>query len=395
MNPDEWEQVCNSLEFNDARMWRGPLLQQHACRLKPSRVSKADLAAAARNLVLPVDACYWTTEQLTTYTESEGNNVPVAYELPVRDDALVEVLRTAGLSHLEEPLHGAAICACATLISQSPPKFQQWAEQRGVGYESLAALQDAVSGWAAVHWQRPPLVVCADAGLCNKLRVVLSHALVARESGRPLLVVWEPAEWCPGRFSDVFEAIDDVFFVDLTVPLHPHYEGCDVPAAIKHTARELEGYRLLVPIDAIRQAVAANVAECGGPGRFVAVHIRRTDHKCKEQTSDQEFFSFVDKCDLPLYCAADCKKTQELVLQRYGMRLRALHAINNETALRHTSLQDAVVDLFTCVYARRFKGSFYSSFSDTICFLRQHYETSNEADEHQIKTPTYLDLLSS
>lgn len=57
--------------------------------------------------------------------------------------------------------------------------------------------------------------------------------------------------------------------------------------------------------------------------------------------------------------------------------------------IRHTPLSDAVVEIFTCVRARVFKGSFYSSFSDAIQRLRHINGTSSEDDEHDLRVPTW------
>ena len=61
--------------------------------------------------------------------------------------------------------------------------------------------------------------------------------------------------------------------------------------------------------------------------------------------------------------------------------------IEDNAKLRKTSLTDAVVELFTCVEALAFKGSYASSFSDTIHHLRQVHGTRSPADEHSIAMP--------
>lgn len=50
----------------------------------------------------------------------------------------------------------------------------------------------------------------------------------------------------------------------------------DCHPAIKGTPRERLGWALLEPAPPIQAAVAERVAACGP--RYVAVHIRRTDH---------------------------------------------------------------------------------------------------------------------
>ena len=57
----------------------------------------------------------------------------------------------------------------------------------------------------------------------------------------------------------------------------------------------------------------------------------------------------------------------------------------SSSALRQTSLRDAVTDIFVCAAADGpFKGSWTSSFSDTIYRIRQAHARAHPADEHEI-----------
>ena len=129
--------------------------------------------------------------------------------------------------------------------------------------------------------------------------------------------------------------------------------------------------------------------------------------------------------DLPIFVATDNKHTQERFVQRYGShRIKGIKpitkafeplvngvvdraaisgkvgdagggVISNDVAFRcedvhrHTPLFDAVVDIFTCVQAKAFKGSFYSSFSDAIMRLRNVRGTASEDDEHDLTLPDF------
>lgn len=44
--------------------------------------------------------------------------------------------------------------------------------------------------------------------------------------------------------------------------------------------------------------------------------------------------------------------------------------MKDDSALRHTSVEDAVVDMYVCARAHAFQGSGWSSFSETIGALR-------------------------
>ena len=65
----------------------------------------------------------------------------------------------------------------------------------------------------------------------------------------------------------------------------------------------------------------------------------------------------------------DNRDTQNTFIKKYGDRfiVKLIEPNNNR---RQTSVQDAVVDLFVCVDAKYFLGTFGSSFSDTIYQMR-------------------------
>lgn len=118
--------------------------------------------------------------------------------------------------------------------------------------------------------------------------------------------------------------------------------------------------------------------------------MRRTDHLTKASTPDADFVRFLTTthAHLPIFVATDNAQTQRQLVFLFGDRVKALKPIAEDSkALRHTALTDAVVELFTCVEASVFKGSYKSSFSDTIHHLRQVNGRRNEADEHEIAMP--------
>jgi hypothetical protein len=72
-----------------------------------------------------------------------------------------------------------------------------------------------------------------------------------------------------------------------------------------------------------------------------------------------------------IFLATDNKETQDKFIKLYGDRLICNPIINNNN-LRQTSIQDAVVDMYVCSYAKEFEGTIGSSFSDTINYLRKN-----------------------
>ena len=79
--------------------------------------------------------------------------------------------------------------------------------------------------------------------------------------------------------------------------------------------------------------------------------------------------------------------TQARFRARYAPRIRSMTHIGGGGggSLRHTTLRDAVVDLFTCAAADGpFKGNVTSSFSDTIKYLRAAHGRTHPLDEHTV-----------
>ena len=122
---------------------------------------------------------------------------------------------------------------------------------------------------------------------------------------------------------------------------------------------------------------------------YISVHIRRTDHifiakKNNCYTDDVDFFTFIDKetetkrdteketnsKTTNLYIATDNKDTFNIFKNKYKDLIKIEYHNTNEYAHRHTTLQDAIIDLYMCVYSKKFKGSGWSSFTDTIFQLR-------------------------
>jgi len=277
---------------------------------------------------------------------------------------------------------------------------------------------DSISSSFAI--QRPlaasrRVLHCSSAGLCNRLRAVLSHHLVATESSCLLTVVWAPSQQCPGTFTELFEPLPGVEFVAARGAAEDActggvvVEANDYHESIKGRPALIERcWAALTLLPALCDEVDANVAACGGA--FIAVHVRRTDHAALYEplivtmaceVTDAELERFCDAhAALPVFVATDCHETQHRLCARYPARCRVgRHSIGmcggsdvgrsvpsfdtlRQPSLRQTSLRASAVDLFTCVEATIFKGSPFSSFSDAICHLRAVHGATHVADEH-------------
>ena len=248
-----------------------------------------------------------------------------------------------------------------------------------------------------------PLVVRADGGLANKLRVLLSYREVARRQATTLVCIWKREAACRARFGDLFEALGGAAILESQAEDYSDVRsalvrwGCDdrshsIPGAIHThpvvagTIREARMYDDLRPRPMLADAVDTMIEACGGAGNFIAVHLRRTDwaELFGISTPDDEFLRYVEACSKrdwtsggrkaePLvYVATDNAVTQRALLGSLGGRARVFAPIEDDHSdLRHTSVFHAAVDLFTAAAAGAFKGSRGSSFSEAICLLRK------------------------
>lgn len=226
--------------------------------------------------------------------------------------------------------------------------------------------------------------ILVRSGLCNRLRVVFSYYKYAITQQKKLIVTWVINPACPQFFDKLFEPINNVTFTNHKFPDDYYtYIGClSHPEFNEHKMFLYDG---LVPKSHILNKIKNILTKL--KDNFVAVHIRRTDItpdlklKHKPYTSDLAFQQFVNenlKHDFKnLYIATDNKETYDKfkimypkhVVLPYHTVVRNQH---NHKRFRHTRVEDAVVDLFVCSAATNFKGTFFSSFSETICQFRKH-----------------------
>jgi len=246
------------------------------------------------------------------------------------------------------------------------------------------------------------MVIYPTEGLCNKLRVVFSFYQKTRKENEELIVIWEVSDQCNGFFLDYFEPVKNITFVrNNDAGYHVDYRGfqwCeDYSPYVNKQINNL--YAALIPRPRLRRLINDRLSLL--EENYVAVHVRRTDHsrlakRNASYTSDRKFQDFIIENDTSdVYLATDNYKTQKKYLRRYPGRVKAIRSIkrsarpdgwfsglssflnyfaqsDQKSASRSTSLEDAIVDVYMCVYAQKFMGSGYSSFSNLITYLRNH-----------------------
>jgi hypothetical protein len=247
------------------------------------------------------------------------------------------------------------------------------------------------------------IVIHPTEGLCNKLRVVFSYYQKACEINEELIVIWDVTHQCNGYFLDYFEPVENIkFFKNNDAGFTIDYRGhswCEgySPYTKKHKSNI---YEKLVPLPYLRKAIDERRAIL--QDEYIAIHIRRTDHselanQNERYTQDIEFHQFIDENkNHKVYLSTDNYETQKAILEHYPERVEYIKLINKdnhgvtgfsglmslknlvrrktgvEDSLRKTSLEDAIIDLYMCIYAEKFMGSGYSSFSNFISYIREY-----------------------
>ena len=214
------------------------------------------------------------------------------------------------------------------------------------------------------------MLIKAFGGLCNRLRVILSY-LASNTSG--VKFIWEVnSEVSYGHFRECFEPIEGVEFVEKpTEPIDiTTFDVCgNAPRDWHHQ------FSKLTPKPHIEKRVRELQARLKTP--YAALHIRRTDHvelakQFGRYTSDKEFLDFIRsiKNSLKIYLATDNASTQIAFRNECGESVVYAEDILQSSRVRQTSLEVAVIDLFVCAGSTVFKGSGFSSFSESVEWLR-------------------------
>jgi hypothetical protein len=235
-------------------------------------------------------------------------------------------------------------------------------------------------------------VILPTGGICNRLRTILRYLYHYQKQNETcskwdvetsLYVIWRKTEHCRQSFSELFDLKFLESFACEIVPYDESFhkktvcfdssDDVIIPLHEKCALHQL--YHALLP----NQELKRSVGKITPTSEYIAVHVRRTDHSelaksKKRYTKDEDFHTFIQKCpnNFPIFLATDNRQTQIEFLKKYGNRVSWYKDIPVSTERRHhTSEQAAVVDLFVCSTATHFKGSGYSSFTDTIHILRE------------------------
>jgi hypothetical protein len=231
-------------------------------------------------------------------------------------------------------------------------------------------LKSCVIGCTATSSKASPVIVRPYGGLANRLRVITSYLVHARETGRRLIVQWRKSvnfESCPVDFSELFQttSLPQDVEVDLSFSGKPNYVGTS-----PYGKKLVEGPRrdgpLLLATLVPRPHLVLRINDLLhqlGCGSFLAIHVRRTDLN-SNYAADGEFVKWAnEQPSLPVFLATDNPRSLTFFQKKLGSRL-VTQAIDRSTHQDGVpSVQTGLIDMV------RLKGV-------VVCYVRlQHYTT--------------------
>lgn len=232
------------------------------------------------------------------------------------------------------------------------------------------------------------IVIRPSGGLCNRLRYIFSfmHKFKLNEesNNKKLIIIWRNDEYCPGYIHCFFQKIKNVEFVDKyskhkIIPL-------DKSISYYFNINYLDKISLFLNeniFKKIRKIINKKLNNS-----YVAIHIRRTDlqeilkkHPKKKERiiTDEQYIKFIKDAKIKnIYLATDNIKSQRKFMKLYKDRLIVYKEIQDMKDIRKTNIEHALIDLFICGSANKFRGSYYSSYSNFIRLMQKICEKNKD-----------------
>ena len=223
-------------------------------------------------------------------------------------------------------------------------------------------------------------VIKPSGGLCNYLRVIFSYYQYAQKINKKLVVIWTVTRFCNGFFLDYFEPVENIEFIKYGKNFHADIKKykisyCGPTWHKDYPPNEYYIYDKLILLPSMQKIINERINILNN--NYISVHVRHTD--LNNNNNDDEYYSFINNelndVSTNLYIASDNKNSYNKFKNDFKDRIKFNyhHKING---LRQTSLKDAIIDLYMCINSNKFKGTYFSSFSDFIIHVRNHNKKS-------------------
>ena len=245
------------------------------------------------------------------------------------------------------------------------------------------------------------IIVQPLGGLCNRMRVIVGAAELAKQMNRQLVVIWTQDATLNAKFSDLFESIPykvierSLHSLKYKALYHWYKDFCRCMILddqwISDNARGKEydawkdkiesrnlflqtnldilfggDYSLLKPRISVIKAL--NNVKCDK--NTIGLHIRRTDNANAVKYSPTSlFFAKVEEelkanPQIKFYLATDDPNEEKAFIEKFGesILIYQKHSLDRNNPI---AIKDALVDLYNLSHCRKIYGSYWSSFSDT------------------------------
>jgi len=242
-------------------------------------------------------------------------------------------------------------------------------------------------------------------GLCNRLRALAAMQAIAEIHQAELKMLWEPGITCPAHFHELFEPVCESVSTR-EIELIKEREGTKVVAG-NAAGNRPESYasgeafqaswrrhvRELLPLPEIQQKIDAYQASTWND-YMVGVHVRRTDavgdrgRRLGLTFSDEPIIAamreLVDREPRTKFLfATDNQETLSTFETEFGERIQCYpkaferfdpgkhkrYGSSSTVGHRHTSVRDAVIDLWLLSRTRQVIGTKASSFSEYASWI--------------------------
>jgi hypothetical protein len=229
----------------------------------------------------------------------------------------------------------------------------------------------------------------SHSGLCNRLRLFSSYMNLAEKIDHKIEMHWVLCVQCWASFDALFKPIPNVNFI---YSRHGKNARKSRPANSAISLNDIKEqeicnyYQAIKPIPSIQKEIDTLKKRLGDD--FSSCHVRRGDILTvqkkydKKPNTNEEFFEFLENTDSRKYfIATDNKEAQEIFKDRYKDKVIFSSTISKKSCTRWprrtTSIQNAVIDLFTCIDSKHFTGTVCSSFTQFIYRYRKGLKCQN------------------
>jgi len=211
-------------------------------------------------------------------------------------------------------------------------------------------------------------------GLCNRLWVLFSYYNYAIKNNLKLQICWLTNSVCDAHFLDFFKPLINVEFIneDKQCDVYTHLWHKDYNPYYTYIYQDLELNDSMTDLIKTLNWWSSN---------YNAIHVRSTIDFINDlplrglkNMEFSMFDGFINTSNLPCFLASDKHTTQQYFTLKYTnlFYYNTIQLKDDIHNVRHTDIQHAIIDLVSCVKAKRFLGTPHSSFSATINTLRRN-----------------------